>query len=316
MSPNRFSIPSSEEHIDSHKTGDYCVDLFVKRDDLIHPVVSGNKWRKLKWNIENAREQGRHTLLTFGGAHSNHIAATAEAARIFNFNSIGIIRGEDADLENPTLRTALRNGMKIYRVSRTEFRRNGDRDYIESLRHRFGAFYFIPQGGENHYGVQGCTEIMKELKQHYHRIFVACGTATTLSGMALGNAERSRLTGVSALKGGDFLLETVKRYVHKAFQDEETEREVLENVEVLTDYHFGGYAKTKPALIDFMRNFYRETGVKLDPVYTGKTTFAMYDVLKKYKANQNEKWLLIHSGGLQGIEATEAKLGHSIYANC
>ena len=316
MSENRFSIPSPEEHVDSHLTGGYRVDIFVKRDDMIHPVVSGNKWRKLKWNIENAKEQGRDTLLTFGGAHSNHIAATAEAARIFGFKSIGIIRGEDADLRNPTLRTALRNGMKIHRVSRTEFRRNGDRDYIESLRHRFGAFYFIPQGGENHYGVQGCTEIMKELKRHYHRIFVACGTATTLSGMALGNARRSMLTGVSALKGGEFLFETVKHYVSKTFQDEETEREVLKNIEVLTDYHFGGYAKTKSELIEFMRNFYQKTSVKLDPVYTGKTAFAMYDVLKKYKANSNEKWLLIHSGGLQGIEATEAKLGRSIYSNC
>jgi len=308
-----FQLPSSEQDVPSFILNNKRIRLTIKRDDLIHHEVSGNKWRKLKWNIDNARQIERDTILTFGGAHSNHIAATAAAARLHGMKSIGIIRGEEVDLENPTLKQARVNGMEIHRVSRSEFREIEDRDYIESLRHRFGPFYLIPQGGQNHYGVQGCSEIMSELTKEYDRIFVACGTATTLSGMAIANKTGAEIYGVSALKGGDFLIETVKSFVNKIFNDLETEEDILSKIHLITDAHFGGYAKVKPELIQFMRNFTSETGVKLDPVYTGKTAFAMVELAKKIDLSKTENWLFIHSGGMQGIPAMEERKAIKIY---
>jgi 1-aminocyclopropane-1-carboxylate deaminase/D-cysteine desulfhydrase-like pyridoxal-dependent ACC family enzyme len=309
----KFQLPSIEQEVQFEALNEKGIRFFVKRDDLIHDEVSGNKWRKLKWNIRNAIQTERDTLLTFGGAHSNHIAATAAAANVHGLQSIGIIRGEDVDFNNPTISKARAYGMKIHPVSRTEFKSIADRDYIESLRHRFGSFYLIPQGGQNHYGVQGCSEIMMELQRKYDRIFVACGTATTLSGLAVANKSGSLLYGISALKGGDFLLDTVKEYARKTFADAETEEAILDKVHLMTEFHFGGYAKIKPELIDFMRNFTTETGVKLDPVYTGKAAFAMTELAKKIEIPTNEVWLLIHSGGLQGIPAMEEREGINIY---
>jgi len=308
-----FQLPSPEQEVTSRFLKEKGIHLTIKRDDLIHDEVSGNKWRKLKWNIDNAIQSDRETILTFGGAHSNHIAASAAAAKLHGLKSIGIIRGEEVDLENPTLKKAAENGMEIHRVSRAEFREIEDRDYIESLRHRFGPFYLIPQGGQNHYGVQGCSEIMSELTKDYDRIFVACGTATTLSGMAVANKIGADIYGISALKGGDFLLQTVKSYVKKTFNDAETEEDILAKIHLTTDAHFGGYAKIKPELIQFMRNFAEETGVKLDPVYTGKTAFAMYGLAKKIDLTKTENWLLIHSGGMQGIPAMEEREAINIY---
>lgn len=308
-----FQLPSVEQDVRSTFLNEKGIRLTIKRDDLIHHDVSGNKWRKLKWNIDNALQSERKTILTFGGAHSNHIAATAAAARIHGLRSIGIIRGEEVDLNNHTLKKAKEDGMEIHRVSRSEFREIEDRDYIESLRHRFGPFYLIPQGGQNHYGVQGCGEIMSELTRDYDRIFVACGTATTLSGMAIANKVGTEIYGVSALKGGDFLIETVKSFVKKTFNDLETEEDILSKIHLMTSSHFGGYAKIKFELIQFMRNFAEETGVKLDPVYTGKTAFAMYDLAKKIDLSKAENWLLIHSGGMQGIPAMEEREAIKIY---
>jgi 1-aminocyclopropane-1-carboxylate deaminase/D-cysteine desulfhydrase-like pyridoxal-dependent ACC family enzyme len=290
--------------------------LFIKRDDLIHPEISGNKWRKLKWNVENARSSGYDCLLTFGGAHSNHIAATAATANLFGMRSIGIIRGEEVDLQNPTLHGASLNGMEIHRISRSAYAEIRERSFLEELRHRFGPVYIIPEGGRNHYGVQGCSEIMSELERKYDRIFLACGTATTLSGMAIANEEGTQLFGVSALKGGSFLRKTVQDFVEKAFRDKETENSVLERVSLLTDYHFGGYAKCDKRLIQFMRNFHRKTNVKLDPIYTAKAAFAMYEQVKQSKIRKAENWLFIHSGGLQGIPAFEAREGYDIYPDC
>lgn len=316
MDESVFRIPSPEEKHDFPELLNKGIELFIKRDDLIHPEISGNKWRKLKWNVENAIRSGKHAILTFGGAHSNHIAATAAAANLFALKSIGIIRGEDVDLSNPTLKQAKNYGMHIHPITRTEFRRIEDRDYMEELRHKFGPIYIIPQGGSNYYGVQGCTEIISELGQDYDRIFLAVGTATTLSGMAIANRNSAKIYGVCALKGGDFLRETVTSFVKKAFNDSETEEAILSNIELLTNYHFGGYAKSRPDLLQFMRNFYAKTNVKLEPIYTGKAAFALFDMADKLQLKNREKWLLVHSGGLQGIPAFEERIGEALYSNC
>lgn len=313
MSENHFNTPSPFQEVDYKPLNSRNITLYIKRDDLIHDEISGNKWRKLKLNIEQARHKGCDTILTFGGAHSNHIAATASAAAMHGLKSIGIIRGEDADPNNYTLKFAAEKGMQLEFVGRTDFKTLQDWESKDLLKERYGSFYLVPQGGANYYGVQGCMDIIKEIDTEVDRIFVACGTATTLSGMAIANSGKSEIYGVSALKGGGFLLKDLEENIKQIYQDVETERFIREKTHVLLPYHFGGYAKTTPELIDFMQQFTTETGIKLDPVYTAKTAYAMSHLAGKLNGLKPEKWALIHTGGLQGIPAMEAKLGHSIY---
>ncbi|HKL02703.1 MAG TPA: pyridoxal-phosphate dependent enzyme, partial [Cryomorphaceae bacterium] len=176
MTHSAFKIPSPLQEIAHPLFNEKGISLFVKRDDLIHPEISGNKWRKLKYNIAVAQHKGVDTVLTYGGAHSNHIAATAAAAELYGMKSIGIIRALDADINNPTLSYARSAGMHIHRVSREEFKNIDSLDYLESMKSMFGAFYNIPQGGANYYGIQGCMEIMGEIKIKAQRIFIGCGT--------------------------------------------------------------------------------------------------------------------------------------------
>ena len=313
MPTSRFNIPSPLQQVCYKPLNNRNIILYVKRDDRINDEVSGNKWRKLRLNIEHALQKGHDTILTFGGAHSNHIAASASAAEMFGLKSIGIIRGEDADPENPTLKFAAEKGMHLKFVSRTDFKTLQDWESKEILREEFGSFYSIPQGGANFYGVQGCMDIIHEIDVEPDRIFVACGTATTLSGMAIAAAGKIDIYGVSVLKGGGFLINEIEKNLHEVYQDHETERFIREKTHLLLPYHFGGYAKTTPELIEFMQEFTAETNIKLDPVYTAKTAYAMRKLAGNLNDFRPEKWVLIHSGGLQGIPAMERKLGHSIY---
>ncbi len=313
MLESHFNTPSPLQEVKYSRLNKRNITLYIKRDDLIHDEISGNKWRKLKLNIEQAKHKGHDTLLTFGGAHSNHIAATASAAALHGLKSIGIIRGEDADPDNHTLKFAAEKGMQLEFVSRTDFKTLQDWESKDRLKELYGSFYLVPQGGANYYGVQGCMDIIKEIDLEVDRIFVSCGTATTLSGMAIANGGKSEIYGVSALKGGGFLLKELEENIRQVYKDAETERFIREKIHVLLPYHFGGYAKITPELIEFMRAFTSETSIKLDPVYTAKTAFAMSELAGKLNGLKPEKWVLIHSGGLQGIPAMEEKLGHSIY---
>jgi len=311
-----FRTPSPLEEVPFGMLNQLGITLYVKRDDLIHPEVSGNKWRKLEHNLAQAIQRGAESILTFGGAHSNHIAATAAAGALFGIRTIGVIRGEEADLDNPTLKFAREKGMRLHTVSRSEFRESENPDYTAMLRQLFGSFYRIPQGGANYYGVQGCMNIMKEIDIYPDRIFVSCGTGTTLSGMALANRSEANIYGIPALKGGDFLLDDIKKNINQVVNDEETETHLMDKVHVLADYHFGGYARTTDDLISFMRFFRKETGIKTDPVYTGKAIYGMVDFARKNPPSNRENWIFIHTGGMQGLPATEAKLGYAIYDDC
>ena len=313
MPKSQFNTPSPLQQVSYGPLNKRNITLYVKRDDHIHAEVSGNKWRKLKLNIEHALQKGYDTLLTFGGAHSNHIAATAAAAEIFGLKSIGIIRGEDADPENPTLKFAREKGMQLKLVTRSDFKNLQSWESKDILKEEFGSFYSIPQGGANYYGVQGCMDIIREIDIEPDRIFVACGTATTLSGMAIAAAGEIDIYGISVLKGGGFLIKEIEKNLHEVYQDVETERFIREKTHLLLPYHFGGYAKTTPELIEFMQDFTSETDIKLDPVYTAKTAYAMEQLAGNLNDFKPEKWVLIHTGGLQGISAMERKLGHSIY---
>lgn len=264
----------------------------IKRDDLLHPLISGNKFRKLKYNLEEAKKLQHDTLLTFGGAFSNHILAVAAAGNEFGFKTIGIIRGEELAgkySQNPTLQKAEQLGMNFVFVSREEYRYKAEAKYIEDLRQKYGDFYLIPEGGTNALAVKGCEEIVTLDDAEFDYVCCAVGTGGTISGIINCSKPCQKVLGFPALKG-DFLQEDIRKFATN------------DNWELITDYHFGGYAKTTPQLIDFMNDFYDQYKIPLDPIYTGKMVFGVFDLIKKNYFSKNAKILLIHTGGLQGIK--------------
>ncbi|MDA8596060.1 pyridoxal-phosphate dependent enzyme [Flavobacteriaceae bacterium] len=266
------------------------VEVYVKRDDLLHPMVSGNKFRKLKYNLKRAQEEKHHTVLTYGGAYSNHIAATAAACKLLGLKSVGIIRGEELKfkiLENPTLRFAHEQGMSFEFITRTQYREKETLKFHE----KYGDYYEIPEGGTNDLAVLGCEEILlEESKNDFDFVAVACGTGGTISGMIRASNERQTILGFPALKGAGFLNKIIQNYTDK------------DNWKLIEEYHFGGYAKFNKNLITFINSFKRETDIPLDPVYTGKMLYGIDDMIKKRLIPNGSKLLLIHTGGLQGIE--------------
>lgn len=269
------------------------ISVTVKREDLIHPFLSGNKYRKLYYNLEKAKKEGFTRLLTFGGAFSNHIAAAAAAGFHFGFETIGIIRGEelsDKIQENPTLRFAEQQGMKFDFISREAYRLKAEAAFVEALQAKYGAFYLLPEGGTNELAVKGCEEILEEDdKIKYTHICCAVGTGGTISGLINTSGSTQKVLGFPALKGS-FLSEDICKFVNNG------------RWELVNDYHFGGYAKINEALIRFINAFYAETGVPLDPVYTGKMMFGVMDMIAKGYFPEKAQILVIHTGGLQGIE--------------
>lgn len=274
------------------------IQLFIKREDLIHPFISGNKYRKLQYNLSKAKEENHATLLTFGGAYSNHIAAVAYAGKMCGFQTIGVIRGEELLSKinkNPTLTFAQQNGMQFVFESREEYKNRHEMEYIETLRQKFGAFYLIPEGGTNDLAVKGCKEILTENDAEFDYICCCVGTGGTISGIINSSHVNQRIIGFPSLKG-DFLNGEIQKWVTK------------DNWELNNAYHFGGYAKINSELIEFMNDFFVQTSVLLDPVYTGKMMYGIYDLIEKEFFTANSKILAIHSGGLQGIEGMNQKL--------
>lgn len=261
------------------------IEVSVLRLDLIHPQISGNKWFKLKYNLEEAKKQGCDTILTFGGAFSNHIHATAAACKEFGFKSIGVIRGEKDSEGNSTLSEAKKQGMELYFVTREEYKRKSDPDFISELKTKFGNFYLIPEGGDNKLGKKGCEEILPK-EMDFDIIFCACGTTTTFKGIQNSLKPDQKLIGISVLKG---------------------EGVINSNSEIMSDYHFGGYAKHTEELLNFKAKFEMENDIPLDYVYTSKLFFAVNDLIVKNKIPKGKKILVIHSGGLQGNRGYEAR---------
>jgi 1-aminocyclopropane-1-carboxylate deaminase len=272
------------------------VELFIKREDLIHPFVSGNKFRKLKYNLEEAKKLKKKSLLTFGGAFSNHIVATAVAGKLAGFKTFGIIRGEELDKnlkqtleENATLREAHNNGMKLQFVSREQYRQKASFGFIEKMKNKWGDFYLIPEGGTNILAVKGCEEILTKEDAKFNYICASVGTGGTLAGLIKSLKRKQKVIGFPALKG-NFLFEEIKKYTIKK-----------DNWSLKKDYHFGGYAKYNEELVRFINSFNKETGILLDPVYTGKMVFGIIDLIKKDTFSEGTKILAIHTGGIQGI---------------
>ena len=274
------------------------ISLVIKREDLIHPFVSGNKFRKLKYNLLQAKAENQSTLLTFGGAYSNHIAALAYAGKENGFQTIGIIRGDelgDKIESNPTLKFAQECGMQFEFVSRETYRLKTEATYLEQLQQKYGSFYLIPEGGTNAFAIQGCEEILTPEDASFDFVACAIGTGGTISGLINSVLPHQKVLGFPALKG-DFLQDEIRNFVRQ------------DNWELITDYHFGGYGKVTNDLIDWINQFYEQTQIPLDPVYTGKMVFGIVDLITKNYFPENAKILLIHTGGLQGIQGMNLKL--------
>lgn len=299
-------IPSPLQEIHSDLFEEKEVRVFVKRDDLIHPVISGNKWRKLKFNVEKFHQSKSDYLLTFGGAYSNHIAATARACKELGVPCIGIIRGDELNASsNSTLQQAAEDGMNLIFTKREEYDLRDEKYYHEELRRRHGNLWIVPEGGSNYYGMMGCMEIPKEIDFNVDYIFTAAGTGTTAAGLFFGG--QSKIHVVSALKGGDFLFDEIKAMVEWYWSPAE-ELDFSKRVELLTDYHFGGYAKHRKELVDFMNAFYGEHEIPLDKVYTAKMFYALYDQLKQNKIPKGSTIVALHTGGLQGNQSISEEL--------
>jgi 1-aminocyclopropane-1-carboxylate deaminase len=274
------------------------ISLTIKREDLIHPFVSGNKFRKLKYNLLQAKAENKDTLLTFGGAFSNHIAAVAYAGKEQGFKTIGVIRGDellDKIEENPTLKFAQENGMQFEFVSREDYRLKSEKSFTRKLAAKFGDFYLVPEGGTNQLAVKGCEEILTDEDSVFNYVCCAVGTGGTISGLINSALPNQKILGFPALKG-DFLNDEIRIFAKK------------DNWNLISDYHFGGYGKINLELIEFINSFFEETKVPLDPIYTGKMVFGVIDLINKNYFPERSKILLIHTGGLQGIEGMNLKL--------
>ncbi len=274
------------------------ISLEIKREDLLHPFISGNKFRKLKYNLLQAKAEKQETVLTFGGAYSNHIAAVAYAGKEQGFKTIGVIRGEelgDKIAENPTLKFAQDCGMQFEFVTREAYRLKTEPDFIANLKQKIGSFYLVPEGGTNEYAIKGCEEILTEEDAVFDFICCAVGTGGTISGIINSALAHQKVLGFPALKG-DFLQDEIRKFAANT------------NWEILTDYHFGGYGKVNEELVQFINQFYKQTKVPLDPVYTGKMVFGVIDLIHKNYFEANSKILLIHTGGLQGVRGMNLKL--------
>lgn len=263
--------------------------ISIKRLDLIHPQISGNKFFKLKYNLLAARQQGFEKVLTFGGAYSNHIAATAFATHKFGFQSLGMIRGEELAQRplNPTLATAQQFGMQLEFISRNAYRQKDQPDFLQHLQQQYPDFYLIPEGGTNALAVQGCREILTAEDAQFDLICCAVGTGGTFAGLIEASQQHQQLLGFSALKG-DFLTQEVAQLTTKR------------NWRILDDYCCGGYAKTTPELIQFIQTFEQRYNIPLEQVYTGKMLRGIFDLIDQDKIGPDQKILLIHTGGLQG----------------
>jgi 1-aminocyclopropane-1-carboxylate deaminase len=282
---NGFKYTPIIQKIQLELFSEKAIEVSVLRLDLIHPQISGNKWFKLKYNLEEAKKSGLDTILTFGGAFSNHIHATAVACNQFGFKSIGVIRGEETSKDNFTLAEAKKFGMHLQFVTREDYKRKDGETFINELKEYFGNFYLIPEGGSNLLGEKGCEEIVSE-KNKFTHLFCACGTGTTFKGLQRTIKPNQELVGISVLKG---------------------EGEVNSLPGILNEYHFGGYAKHTNELLDFKTKFETQTKIPLDYIYTAKLFYALNDLISGNKLPKNSNVLVIHSGGLQGNTGYEQR---------
>ena len=304
-----MTLPSPLQTIDHPLFDLHKLTVMIKRDDLIHPIISGNKWRKLKYNIDQAKVQGKKGLISFGGAYSNHIHALAFACYQQRLPCIGIIRGESHYANNFTLRWAQHWQMKLTYVDRNTYRRRADSDYLALLQAQYPEYLIIPEGGSNSLAIPGVSEIIDELNQQtvFETLLTPVGSGGTLAGLISADNNQHQLLGVAVLKQGketdgdkvdikpnDYLTNQVSTLLPKAAQK-------FDNWQVLPDFHRGGYAKFSVEDSQRIIAFNQETGINFEPVYSGKMLLALMDLIKQGYFAQYHRIVLLHTGGLQGL---------------
>lgn len=268
------------------------VEVFIKRDDLLHPFVMGNKWRKLKHNLMYVKQQSLKGILTLGGAFSNHIAATAAACHENSIPAVGIIRGDELSPDsNATLRFAASQGMSLHFVNRSRYKTL--RNDPQLLATEFSDYFILPEGGTNERAIKGCQELIVELPGTYDYLVVPVGTGGTLSGLLKGMEGKGTLIGIASLKGS-FIKEELSRLLTKHHIN-------YTNYQIISDYHFGGYGRVTDELVAFINRTKTETGILFDPIYTGKMYFGVKQLVEKCFFPEGSQILIIHTGGLQGI---------------
>lgn len=277
------------------------IELSVLREDEIHPAISGNKFRKLKYNLAEFSTGNFDSILTFGGAFSNHIYAVAAAGKEFGIKTTGIIRGEELAEKmdsNPTLTFAKNCGMKLKFISRNDYRNKENQDFLNELKSEFGNFYLLPEGGTNDLAVKGCEEILGNHTSEFDFICCPVGTGGTVSGLVNSATNHQNILGFPVLKNAEFLENEIKNLTNRL------------NWKLIFDFHFGGYAKVNEELLDFINGFRNHFDVNLEPVYTGKMMFGILKLIEQNYFPENSKILAVHTGGLQGLEGMNQKLKH------
>jgi len=278
------------------------INLFVLRTDLNHMTVSGNKWYKLKYNLVEIKQKGFDTLLTFGGAYSNHIHAAASAGKLLNIKTIGVIRGEEYNPLNPTLASAKENGMLLHYVNRKTYRERKNSEFIQSLHEKFGEYYLLPEGGTNLLALDGCSEIVNSINTKYDFVCCACGTGGTLAGIIAGLNGSKKALGFAVLKGADFLKTDVEKLISDYSGKDFTNWQINQN------YHFGGYAKTNEELLRFVLRFREVNNIPIEPIYTGKMFYGIYNLAEENYFENGETIIAVHSGGLQGLAGLNERI--------
>ena len=304
--------------IETPATQQRQVRLLLWRDDLLNPALPGNKARKLKYNLLAARQQGHGTLLTFGGAYSNHLAAVAAAGRQQGFGTIGLVRGEETLPLNPTLRQCAADGMQLHYLDRATYRRQAEPEFLAALQQQFGPAYVLPEGGTNALALRGMAELVPEIRRHtdFDTLAVAVGTGGTLAGVALGLGLKLALglesgraggpaqaLGIVALKGGASLRADVDALTQLAVG------QIYQNYSLHPGYHFGGYARYSAPLLAFIRAFEAAHGVLLDPIYTGKLLFGVLDLVDQGNFPPGSTVVAVHTGGLQAWAGWTERFG-------
>ncbi|MAX05009.1 MAG: 1-aminocyclopropane-1-carboxylate deaminase [Flavobacteriales bacterium] len=281
---------------------DKKIRIFIKRLDQTHKHVSGNKWFKLKYNLIEAKKQGAKSILTFGGAYSNHIAATAYLAKEKGFSSIGIIRGEEHIPLNPTLKFAIKQNMKINYIDRHDYRLKHTSKFLQKLRLRFGKFYLIPEGGTNKLALKGTSEIIdgQDLQDY---ICCSVGTGGTIAGISNSIHRNQKVIGFPAIKGSDLLRRDIGEWTDR------------KNWDIITNYNCGGYAKLSKELVKLINNCHKTLNIPLDGIYTGKMMLGVIDLIRNDYFPKGSSILLIHTGGIQGNIGLNRRFGLQLPIN-
>ena len=270
------------------------LELWIKRDDLIDSVISGNKWRKLKYILDHALKMKAHTVISMGGAYSNHLHALAFVGRHLKLKTVGYIRGERPKHFSPTLQDLESWGMELRFVSRTDYRELRQFKHCDDLPLIEKGQYWLPEGGATELALQGVAELVSEIDWGFDVLCVPCGTGTTLAGLIPAVPNNCNVHGFAALKGASFLMAEVEALLsNKAYA----------NWSIQLDYHFGGFAKTNNELLLFMDAFNQQHAVELDPVYTGKMFYGLFDLITQDYFKPQQKIVAIHTGGLQGTRS-------------